>query len=92
MLSFTFKVENPFCEQVFHNLFNKCWQVSKTKFLEFEILYYRPDLIAGHFHWTIREDHAGIYLSFHILGLGLSFDFYDCRHWDLDKNKWCEGE
>lgn len=34
----------------------------------------------------LKSDHAGIYIDISLLGLCLSFSFYDTRHWDYDNN------
>jgi hypothetical protein len=40
-----------------------------------------------------KVDHAGLYLDFGVLGLGLQAAFYDTRHWNYEADRWFhEGE
>lgn len=42
-------------------------------------------------HWKIKEDHAGIGISFGLLGFMCENIVYDTRHWDYEKECWEEG-
>jgi hypothetical protein len=36
------------------------------------------------------RDHGGLKLEVGLLGVELSFNIYDSRHWDEDANKWAD--
>lgn len=46
-------------------------------------------LIGLNIQYTTHRDHAGFYSEFRFLGLEFIFTIYDCRHWDVEKNRWC---
>ena len=75
-----------FCVPLFHPKYfpllkNKYFEFQADKFEEFD--YFKFSL-----SWTRRTDHAGPKLLIEILGLFLSLNIYDNRHWNYDKNCW----
>ena len=42
------------------------------------------------FEWTARCDHAGVELELGMLGFNVLFRFYDDRHWDREKQCYCQ--
>ncbi len=86
MISFSFGLNNPFSSR-WDNIYNRSAVLGK-KAVEFEI--YRDTTILGcSFRWTTRQDHAGVNLELGLLGYTVSFQYYDTRHWDNEKNQWC---
>lgn len=62
-----------------------------NKYWEFN-LYRCPILISLEFSLRFKTDHAGITVSFGILGHMIEFMIYDNRHWDYENNCWEELE
>ena len=70
------------------SIYCKDIRLSEHKNLEIEFL--KENKIIG-FYIDItfsHEDHAGPEFEFQLLGFGITFNFYDCRHWDYDKDQW----
>ncbi len=42
--------------------------------------------------WSRKRDHAGFGFDLDILGLFISFNIYDSRHWDEENNSWMTYE
>ncbi len=63
--------------------------VGKNKAIEFEGGIHKEwswfELI---FKLTRHCDHAGLNFNIEIFGMWLSFNFYDSRHWNYDKNRY----
>lgn len=87
---FLFKIKKlgPY-KNKFKNLFCKSKQVTKHKFIEFEIFKYSDDLIRIEIEAMFKyKDHGGCSLEFTFFGFGIILKFYDIRHWDYDNNCW----
>ena len=88
MIAFNFDISTPFYVE-FKNFWCRAWATPfKNKFIELE-LYTVESLIGFNFLWTTRRDHAGVDIQLSLFSLCLHFNFYDSRHWDLEKNQWC---
>lgn len=59
----------------------------KNKHIELEIVQ-DSTLISFVFNWTVRQSHAGLDLEVGVFGYNAHFNFYDCRHWNSEKNQW----
>jgi hypothetical protein len=72
----------------FKNLWSRAYPTPfKHKFLELQI--YRDSTIAViDINWTVKQDHAGLKCDVGLLGFCFDINFYDCRHWNDDKNQW----
>lgn len=65
----------------FFNIPNKFWEVQMAKFSDGEIFDFRIS-------YTTNCDHAGFKFHFEVLGIFVTLQVYDCRHWDYDTNKY----
>ena len=88
MLNFSLKLLNPFCKEYFENIFCTAWQLSKNKFLEFEITYFSKTIIDIDFSITTKCDHAGVSLEVGILCISMHINLYDSRHWNETTDAW----
>lgn len=87
MINFSLVIAAPW-KVNFHNLF--CWTTPlpvQHKYLEVEFLRI-GNLVTAEFHWTVKQDHAGIRLSIGLFCYELAIQCYDNRHWDDEKNQW----
>lgn len=64
------------------------FRVTKNKSVEIECLKDIYSWFTFHIAWTTKTDHAGLNIDLCLFRLGISFKFYDNRHWDYDKNDW----
>jgi hypothetical protein len=86
MIYFSFTLKNPFSNR---------WEISsirsgvlgQNKAWEFNI-YKTAHIISVDFRWDFKTDHAGLQLVLGLLGKDIEFTFYDCRHWDREKEDW----
>jgi hypothetical protein len=88
VIYFNFNLRNPFWADRFDNMF--CWAketVFKNKWIEFEVIK-NDNLLRLEVEFTTRQDHAGANLELGLFGYEVHFKFYDCRHWDYEKNCW----
>ena len=69
-------------------------QLSEHKNLEVELFW-----VSGEYwnvfdvgtKWTRKCDHAGLHVQLELFRLFFVFSIYDSRHWDDEKETWCEG-
>ena len=74
--------------------FNKTgfFSISTNKTFEWQLARWSHwNFFRHHLKWTRRRDHAGIEWETEILGLTLTLNLYDNRHWD-DKRDWWEAD
>jgi hypothetical protein len=66
---------------------------TEHKFWEIEGIYDKKFTNWVNFLFRVnrKTDHAGLEISFDVIGFLASFRIYDCRHWDWDKNNWVTG-
>ncbi len=86
MINFSFNLRNPFSNRweiikCLSGSFskNKHWEIQTNK---------TSDVVSCDFRYTIRQDHAGLFLSFGLIGYEIIFNIYDSRHWNDDENRW----
>ena len=86
MINLSFSLRNPFSDRW---RMIKCWsgQLSTNKYWEVQIDE-TADLISGDFRYTMRQDHAGLFLSVGLVGYEVILNIYDHRHWDQETNDW----
>jgi hypothetical protein len=87
MINLNFNIRNPYSNR-FENI--KCWTGStfvKNKYWELQI-YKSADILDVGLTATHRQSHAGIRLSFGLLGYNVEAQFYDNRHWNSEENQW----
>jgi hypothetical protein len=60
---------------------NKSWEFEIGRFPEWNWFDFKLKL-------TRKEDHAGLYKYVEILGFFISFQIYDNRHWNYEKDRW----
>lgn len=64
-------------------------EIKSNKILEIEAYYSSfSHLIDLHLSYSTKCDHAGVSFFITLLGLTLSIEFYDTRHWNCDNNIW----
>jgi len=66
-------------------------RISANKAWELEHTYYSGTLLDIDIRLSVREHHAGFEFTVGILGYGISLRIYDVRHWDYDKNAYCQN-
>lgn len=89
MFHLQFHIVNPWSHR-FHHVFSRHGKTPfKNKYWEFEVLK-TSDIVDFRVTLTHRQSHAGFDLSIGLLGYTIEFNFYDCRHWDFEKNQWEE--
>ncbi len=90
MIYFNINLRNPLWKDRFSNIWckggstpfkNKYWEVQLMKDCE---------LFCIEFSWTTKQDHAGLRIDFGLIGYKVTFTVYDNRHWDYEKEDWCE--
>lgn len=84
MISFNFNLRNPWSKQ-FENLWCRVYNTPfKNKCIELEVT--RDfTLVSFMFSWTLRQSHAGLDLELGMFGYCVHFNFYDTRHWNIEK-------
>jgi hypothetical protein len=88
MIYINFTIRNPWSDQ-FEHVYAKSGKLTKYKAWEFES--YRSDTVAEfETRITIREDHAGVMLSFGLLSWTVRAQIYDTRHWDYEAKQWAK--
>jgi len=80
MIHISIVLSNPWGAP-FDNLWNRFGRLTTNKSWELELLK-SSQLIGFEFGYTMRCSHAGLTLGLALLGLSLSFQIYDNRHWD----------
>ena len=87
MIYFGFNITNPWAER-WQNVWNRTYNTPfKHKFVELEFIK-DTSIVSGSFKLSTRTDHGGLYMDLGLLGYNFSFNFYDSRHWDYDKDTW----
>lgn len=86
MINLSLNIRNPWsdrwdCIKTFSG------QISKHKFWELQVDK-TSDILSAEIRYTIRQDHAGIFLSFGLFGYDAIFNLYDNRHWHSEKGRW----
>lgn len=46
------------------------------------------DVLGFEIRYTIKQDHAGLWLSFALFGYDVIFNWYDNRHWNSVTQDW----
>lgn len=91
MFSLSTRIFNPWANSSFQNIWSTHKQVSKNKVVEAQLTKGSAELIGLSLDISFRnQDHAGIYFELCILGYSASLTLYDRRHWDREKDSWCE--
>jgi hypothetical protein len=87
MISFNFNLRNPWSNK-FENLWCRSFATPfENKFIELEVT--RDfTLLSFMFNWTVRQSHAGLDLEIGLLGYNLHFNLYDCRHWNIEADRY----
>lgn len=86
MLNIEFNLSNPFSDR-WNLLWGKSGIYSMRKFWELNV-YETHNFIELILNFTIKGDHAGLYLMFGLFGYSIEYHVYDNRHWDYEKNTW----
>lgn len=86
MLSLSINLRNPFSNR-WRCLYTKAGPISEHKYWEVQIDKC-DDIVGFEFRYTIRQDHAGLFLSFALFGYDIIFNTYDTRHWNDEEGRW----
>lgn len=79
-------------KEVFENFYCYNKQLTKNKYLEFELTKYTPTLLELEVDLRVRgRDHAGVFVSLCVFGYAVSVRVYDHRHWDYKNDQWEVG-
>ena len=86
MINLQFNIRNPFSDRW---KCIKCWdkKLSEHKHLELQIDK-TADIVSFDFRYTIRQDHAGLFLTVGLFGYEAIFNIYDTRHWNYEERRW----
>ena len=87
MINFNFNLRNPWSDR-WDCI--KCWNGKtpfKNKFWEVQVDK-TADIISIDFRFTIRQDHAGLFVTLGLFGYEVIGNFYDNRHWHDEKGRW----
>lgn len=63
-------------------------RLTKNKSWELEHSFYTGLIVDLDVRVTHNQDHAGIDITFGILGYGIGFRIYDTRHWNYNTDSW----
>jgi hypothetical protein len=87
MINFNFSITNPWSKR-FSNLWCRSYGTPfEHKYVELEV-YKDTSIVSIAVHLTARRDHSGLSIELGLVGYSFNFNFYDCRHWDYQTNKW----
>jgi len=68
-----------------------CFSVNDNTTLEWQLSRWPNwNYFRHHLNWTRKRDHAGMEWEIEILGLTLTLNLHDNRHWDYEHDKWEE--
>ena len=86
MLSLQMNLRNPWSDRW---KCIKCLNGSFSKHKHWEIQFDKTsDIIGFDVRYTVRQDHAGLFVSFALFGYDVIFNIYDSRHWNYEENRW----
>jgi len=84
-----FSIKNFFAKRnKFKSFFSFHKRLTENKYFEIECLTDSYHLLSFEFKIGFREDHAGVRITFGVLGIEIYAHIYDCRHWDYSSNCW----
>ena len=86
MITLSFNIRNPFSNR-WECLANPTYTLSEHKAIELQFDK-TSDIIGFCFRLNFRTNHAGVFVSFALLGYEGILHFYDTRHWDHNKGSW----
>lgn len=68
--------------------------ITKNKALSIQVSNFKHSfkLISFDFHWSWKQDHAGLMVEFGLLGLSVLLNFYDARHWNYEQNRYMTAD
>lgn len=87
MIDININIRNPFSNR-FSTLFylgntfgksHKAWEIQAIR---------TSNVLTVELRYTIRQDHAGLWVALGILGFEISGHIYDTRHWDDANDCW----
>ena len=91
MIYSKFSIDNPWNQDDFRHLIAWSGRLFKNKAWELEVMLHRNELLLAELKLSFRgQDHAGLRIELGLLGFVVSFQLYDCRHWDYNKNQWTD--
>lgn len=88
---FNFSIRNFFKKKKkFDSFFFYHKPITKNKHFEVQCCTDDWYIFSMEFKIGYKEDHAGIKVSFSLLGREIYFQFYDIRHWNYKNDCWDE--
>ena len=91
MIYSKFSITNPWSKDNFKSVWSTSGQATTNKAWELEIISSSCYLLHAELEISVRgKDHAGGGIELGLFGFVVSFRFYDCRHWDYNKNQWAD--
>lgn len=88
MINLNIGLNNPWAKSGFRNLWYQDGKFTKHKFWELEVQYLSSKVLEINVCYSVRKDHAGIALTFGLMGYCVHLQIYDNRHWDYENNCW----
>lgn len=85
MISFSFNLRNPFSER-WGCIKCLSGQISKNKYWEVQFDK-NSDILSFELRYSIRQDHAGLFVSFGLFGYDVIAHIYDSRHWNDEEGR-----
>lgn len=89
MINLFLRITNPWRRDEFSNVYCKSGLVTTHKMWEFQI--YRHSIVLIDANISVSwegSDHAGSGIQVGLLGVVMSFNVNDTRHWDYENNCW----
>lgn len=87
MISLSFNLRNPFSNR-WNCIYTTAGETPfKHKYWELQVDK-TSDLVGFEFRYTIRQDHAGMFLTLGLFGYEVIFHVYDNRHWNDEEGRW----
>lgn len=89
MITFRFKLTNPYARAKFFEIMQKTIQITKHKFLEIEMYHENATLYELYVDLNWRGfDHAGPCVEIGLFSKVLRCALHDSRHWNRKTNSW----
>ena len=87
MININFNIRNPWSDR-WKCLYTRAGSTPfKNKYWELQVDRC-ADIVGFDLRYTVRQDHAGLFLSLSLAGYEVIFNVYDNRHWNYDKGDW----
>lgn len=88
MISFTLAI--PFFADIFKTLWYRDRLINNCTSEEIQVVYHPSAIVEFELSYTIKQDHAGLRITFGLFGIIVYYSRVDTRHWDYELGKWHE--